>query len=1144
MYHQKKDIATNGNRLYGLLYSMLLLLIQVNGFSQGGSPSANIDQGNNGKLSAPNDPVVWINGNLNTTKSHYIESQSIPYRIKMDNLPIGVPITIRVGFDIRESGHYAIDYLTSYDWTSIHSFIFKHPDEVVDPELEMMAMFSGKVYAPLPNPGKKNSPTDWSTQPEASYNHVASQGKNQMTLINGTFVSNPSWVSGKEPDYSELNDKYEVQMDVTFVASAMPVIVAFGGHIASRYDWGTLPNLQARSAGGLPGSPYHMRIVDLRYNGTIKSIGSQDLSLQIDAPNCNNLALSIGSQQNLLCNGVGGGSVTLSTSGGNPGFQFSIDTGRTYQNSNVFSGLAPGDYQFLVRDTIGCVSPISTTIIQPPVILKSGKVTNVLCHGDKAGAIDLSVSGGTPGYTYAWSNGATSQDLSGVAAGTYTVTITDAGQCILKDTFQITQPSAALSVSGKSTDVLCYGDKTGSIDLSVSGGTKDYVYTWSNGESTEDIGGLSAGVYSVLVTDANGCEMRDTFTIKQPSSALSVGLEKVDVKCYGDASGSINLTVSGGTAPYAFSWSNGSTDEDLSALKAGVYHVLVTDDNGCEMRDTIAVSQPASGLALSGKIIDILCKGDQTGSIDITVSGGTPSYQFSWSSGEDTEDISGKAAGNYYVLITDANQCELKDTFEIEEPAEKLSVSGIVADLKCYNDGTGGIDITVSGGTMSYVYEWSTGAVTEDLTGIAAGTYTVTVTDKNGCSAKETFVVKQPEPLIVQADNNKVCAGKPIALTASPSVGTWTGTGVSGSEFMMPYAGTFNVVYTHTNLSGCKGIDTAQITVENCELDYCTYTQGYYGNAGGKSCSEGEQYSTLQLIQKALGKGTIVLGNPTFNKTFTIAYGDAATLISILPGGGSPTALSYTGNRTPSTLPSSMLKNGKINNVLLSQTITLALNVRINQGMDSFQLRSDKYLMTQDVVSCGSNDLKECSYHSYRLSEMVVNALNGNRTVSDLLKLANNALAGSLPMGVSYGDVAKAVDLLNNAYDGCRYGWYSDTVVYCADQNLYSSASNLTASEQPVQVNVEQGLRQPSVKAFPNPFDDMVRFTIESPENIQCNLMLYTASGKLISKVFDGRVEANVARTVQIMVPSIYRGAIMYVLSYNGQVVSGKILKK
>jgi len=912
-------------------------------------------------------------------------------------------------------------------------------------------------------------------------------------------------------------------------------VTVSGGSPDYSYAWSNGATSQDLS--GLSAGTYSVLITD------VNNCEARD-TFQISQPASAILAaLAVAFKHvDVLCYGDSTGSIDMTVTDGTKPYSFVWSNGAVTED---LSNLKEGTYVVLVTDDNGCVVKDSVEIDQPlaPLAIEHKKV-DVLCYSLNTGSIDLSVSGGSPDYSYAWSNGATSQDLFNLTAGIYTVVVTDQSGCIKKDTIEIIEPAAGLSIKAAIKDLDCFGVATGGIDLTVEGGTAAYSYSWSNGATTEDLSGIAAGIYSVTVTDSNLCFLKDTFEVKQPDASLDFSLKQVDVLCYGDSSGSIDLDVTGGTKPYSYTWSNGATTEDLSNVKAGVYAVLVTDDKGCSKEDSIEVLQPKSALSVRAKITDVLCKGDETGSIDITVSGGTASYQFSWSSGEDTEDISGKSAGVYYVLITDANQCTLKDTFEIEEPTEKLSVSGSATDLKCYNDQSGSIDITVAGGIVSYSYSWSNGSTSEDLTGISAGTYTVTVTDKNGCFVKETFVVNQPDSLVVNADDKKVCAGVSVDLTASPSGGVWSGSGVTGSAFMSEVPGIYAVYYTYTNLSGCVGIDTAYVNVERCSQGFCTYTQGYYGNPGGKSCAEGLKYSTKGLMQLALSKGSIVLGNASLNRTFTIAYNSVDTVIAILPGGGPAGMLAYTGNRTPSKLPPAMLKNGKINNVLLSQTIALSFNLRVNSELDSFKVRSDKFLMTQDKVSCESKDVKDCAYHSYKFSSKVVNALNGNKTIADLLKLANNALAGSLPAGLSYSDVAGAVDLVNNAFDGCKVGWYSDTVVYCPIVDVSSSASNISANEQPVQLNIEQMAKQPTVKPYPNPFEDMVRFTIESPESIQCNLILYTSAGRMISKVFDGKVEANVSTTVQALVPSMYKGAIMYVLSYNGKVVTGTVLKK
>ncbi len=229
--------------------------------------------------------------------------------------------------------------------------------------------------------------------------------------------------------------------------------------------------------------------------------------------------------------------------------------------------------------------------INPSPTLSSTQV-NVLCNGASTGSIDLTVTGGTSPYTYAWSNSATTQDISGLVAGTYTVTVTDANSCTKTLSATITQPSA-LALSSTQVNVLCNGNATGSIDLTVSGGTSPYTYAWSNSATTQDISGLAAGTYTVTVTDANACTKTLSATITQPS-ALTLSKTQVNVLCNGNATGSIDLTVSGGTSPYTYAWSNSATTQDISGLVAGTYTVTVTDANSCTKTISATITQPAA----------------------------------------------------------------------------------------------------------------------------------------------------------------------------------------------------------------------------------------------------------------------------------------------------------------------------------------------------------------------------------------------------------------------------------------------------------------------------------------------------------------------------------------------------------------------
>ena len=214
----------------------------------------------------------------------------------------------------------------------------------------------------------------------------------------------------------------------------------------------------------------------------------------------------------------------------------------------------------------------------------------MLCFGDSTGSIDLSSAGGTPPYTYLWSNGETTEDLSDLFAGIYDVTVTDSLGCLDTLSTEVIEPDAPLTVVLSKVDVLCFGDFTGSVDATVSGGTPPYSYLWSNGVTSEDISGIPAGNYSVQVTDFHNCSYTISTSITEPADSIFIELSSFDADCFGAPTGSILGNVSGGTAPYSYLWSNGETTDDLANLIAGIYTITVTDDNNCvsSLSDTAA----------------------------------------------------------------------------------------------------------------------------------------------------------------------------------------------------------------------------------------------------------------------------------------------------------------------------------------------------------------------------------------------------------------------------------------------------------------------------------------------------------------------------------------------------------------------------
>ena len=366
---------------------------------------------------------------------------------------------------------------------------------------------------------------------------------------------------------------------------------------------------------------------------------------------------------------------------------------------------------------------------------------DVNCFGEATGSIDLTVSGGTAPYTYLWSpNGATTQDLSQLTAGTYTVTVTDAVQQTATLSVTLTQPPQ-LQLPATVTDVACFGGATGSIDLSVSGGIAPYTYVWTpNGETTQDLSGLAAGIYTVTVTDAIGCTASTLVTVSQPAPLLASAVAADG--CFGAANGSIDLSVSGGTAPYTYLWSpGGATTEDLAGLTSGTYTVAVTDAHGCTTGVSATVNPPAQ-LQATAVARNVQCFGGADGSIDLSVSGGTAPYAYLWSpGGATTQDLGGLVSGTYSVTVTDANACTANASVTVGEPAQ-LQVTAVTTPVSTSGGSDGAVNLTVSGGTSPYSYAWSPGgALTQDLDGLVAGSYTVTVTDANGCTATLTVTI-------------------------------------------------------------------------------------------------------------------------------------------------------------------------------------------------------------------------------------------------------------------------------------------------------------------------------------------------------------------------------------------------------------------
>lgn len=522
---------------------------------------------------------------------------------------------------------------------------------------------------------------------------------------------------------------------------------------------------------------------------------------------------------NATCFGSTNGAIDLSVSGGATPYTYAWSNSA---NTQDISGLAAGTYSVSVTDNNGCVTTATNiNITQPTALSFSSSNTMVSCFNGSNGAADVTVSGGTPGYTFAWSNSAMTEDLTSLTAGTYSVTITDNNGCTQVDSVSITEPTA-VSATASSTPLSCSGFADGSLSVSASGGTPGYTYMWNNGGFTPTMSNITFGNYTCTVTDVNGCTTTANTTITQPSP-ITTSFSSTTIACNG-GTGSLTASATGGTPGYTYVWSNGPATDINSGIAAGTYTVTVTDNNGCTQVDSIALTQPAA-LTISSSFTDVLCNGGTTGDAMVTVGGGTPSYTYAWSNGATSADNNGIGAGMYIATATDSNGCTITTTVTITEPTA-ISVSTTPSNPTSCANPDGMIDASVSGGTPGYTYSWSNSDTTQDISNLGGGAYQLTVTDANGCTSMTSVTLNGPALPNVTLNIVFPGVGDSLCITdgarplngESPAGGTWSGTGVSGSNFTASTAGlgVHPVTYTYTDQNGCTNTAIDNITVITC----------------------------------------------------------------------------------------------------------------------------------------------------------------------------------------------------------------------------------------------------------------------------------------------------------------------------------------
>ncbi len=621
------------------------------------------------------------------------------------------------------------------------------------------------------------------------------------TTLDGESCSDTEDFTVVEPSAIDFSLSYaltscEDESENTVFARTISVSTVTGGTGAYTYTW-TGTDIEDISQDDYPtefkvykGGTYTLTVTDGNNCETTHSITIPD-EIEISAET-----------QNVTCKGGNDGYITINVTGGSNVYSYSWvkkdDTSFSKSTASI-EDLYAGTYTLTVTDKGEgyCTKTYTYTVTQPTAIIISGTITDVTCNGDADGIINATITGGTAPYTYKWSTGATTKNISGLSGGNYSVTVTDAVGCTNSGDFVVNEENPIVVTTEKIVDTYCDGTD-GAIAIKVTGGSGSYTYNWATSDGSgldidaEDqstlkdgvySGELTGGTYTVVVTDAADGKNTCTATYEATlTSAIEISNESVtNVTCEGLYNGAISFDVTGGDGDYTYAWSasNGgdasklnTSEQTQSGLSAGTYTVVITDGRtdanslDCSVSKTFTIENTAA-LDVAVSIDDAECFNDPSGSLTAFVTGGSGDYSYYWNDSTiaGNNGLINLTQGSYRLTVVDNELgCSTSGEYEVEGPADPLSIDAIATtDLTCYNSYTGKISVTVSGGTPyydtnnkpSYTYSWdgpteASGASPDNL---AAGTYTVTVFDANGCSVNsEDIIITQPASALTITD--------------------------------------------------------------------------------------------------------------------------------------------------------------------------------------------------------------------------------------------------------------------------------------------------------------------------------------------------------------------------------------------------------
>lgn len=594
----------------------------------------------------------------------------------------------------------------------------------------------------------------------------------------------------------------------------------------------------------LPAGTYELTVIDA--NGCTEELSGIEISQPESGVSISAINISDFSGFEISCFGAQDGQIEVVLTGGSGNYiyEWTGPNGFSSATSTV-ENLGPGIYELTITDTNGCeISTGELEITEPDSLALNDEVSDyngfgISCFGGSDGFISISPSGGTSEYTIAWTgpNGftATESRIDNLEAGVYNLSLEDGNGCVVTESYVLTEPPLLEAQVIGTVDVLCFSEPTGGVTLNVSGGASpNYQFLWRRngneiGESGQNPTTLLAGNYEVTVTDVNGCTViLSAITINEPPTPLEVVLTSTEVSCFNANDGSVTSEISGGVPPYQISWNFGSIQPNLVGIGPGVYEITVTDANACVVVESVTIAE-VPVFDINPEVTQISCFGENDGSINLNLVGGQAPVRALWDHGPEQAAIFNLGPGEYSVTIVEGAGCEFRRTFFIDEP-EILIATGIVDDaLECSDGQSGSINLTVSGGTPPYIYQWSNGESTEDLSNLTSGWYSVNVTDQSGCFSTQRFRVRRPQPIQVSHITYQEIQCEPRNIRdvfeinvnggVAPYTINWSHGDVNGNGYQMSTEEPGVYLLNVTDAAGCEYTETFEVDNNQILID-------------------------------------------------------------------------------------------------------------------------------------------------------------------------------------------------------------------------------------------------------------------------------------------------------------------------------------